>query len=115
MTDVADLKNLCEVSKILYDATVPYLYRSITLKPSDASDLEDIDIGPLLQARDKGLLRYARLVTIEPRVGESGIRCMHQTTDYGWIGEDEEVVERVASTLMSLLEGFLDGNLRSFT
>jgi hypothetical protein len=111
LTDVADLKNLCEVSKILYDATLPFLYRSITLKPSDARDLEDIDIGPLLQARDKGLLRYARDMTMESRFGECRIRCMHENADYDWMGEDEDI----ASTWMSLLEGFLDGNLRSFT
>jgi hypothetical protein len=36
---------------------------------------------------------------------------MHENADYDWMGEDEDI----ASTWMSLLEGFLDGNLRSFT
>ena len=41
---------------------------------------------------------------------------MHESGDYDydWVDQDE-VVEDIASTLMSLLEGFLDGNLRSFT
>jgi hypothetical protein len=114
LTDVADLKNLCEVSKTLYHATSPFLYRSITLWPWDLGlgGSEDIDETPLLPARDKGFLHYVRDITIESSFktvpGISYIGCMHS-----WLGKDEANKE-LSNPLMSLLEGLQDGSLRSF-
>ncbi|KAH8686313.1 hypothetical protein BGZ61DRAFT_51774 [Ilyonectria robusta] len=59
LDDRRDINNLCQVSKILYEKTVPYLYRSISLYALE-DDLEDIFDSGLDEAGERGLLRHTR-------------------------------------------------------
>ena len=63
-----DLKRLCEVSRTIYEVSVPHLYRSIVFKV-DASAVDDLDVVPLLRTRSWPMnsLRSAKQLHIRTR------------------------------------------------
>jgi len=111
LTNVTDFKNLCAVSKSLYTLGLPFLYRSITLEASEEGDLEDIEMIPLLRAKEKGLLRHTRAITVQSRYPATWKRCFH-SYDLSWV---DEVEVGDNDDLLFLLEGLQDGSLQSFT
>ncbi|KAH8679707.1 hypothetical protein BGZ60DRAFT_524916 [Tricladium varicosporioides] len=54
----ADLKQLCEVSKTLYDATIPKLYENIDIWAEDEWHLERVAVGLFLRTRSKATSHF---------------------------------------------------------
>lgn len=115
LTDLADIKHLCEVSKSLCLLSLPYLYESLVLESSHGEyGLEEIDVEPLRLARDRGRLSYTRDIKITSKFHDIvTMRCMHHRAyHYDLLDEDEED-GKITSNLMPLLEAFEYGKLRS--
>lgn len=105
---------MSEVSKSLYDFSVPYLYESIVVEPPHGEDnLEEIDIAPFRLARERGCMLYTRDLKITSRFDKSlRVRCPHHTKA-GWYSPEDYRNDGITGTLMPLLEAFEDGKIRS--
>ncbi|KAH6972917.1 hypothetical protein BKA56DRAFT_593007 [Ilyonectria sp. MPI-CAGE-AT-0026] len=115
LDDRRDINNLCQVSKILYEKTVPYLYRSISLYALE-DEIEDIFGSGLDEAGERGLLRHTRDIKLWSHFHEkTSFRCMHMNQEKYDIyrSEQEEVVEFVAEQLEILLGYCETGAIRS--
>ncbi len=108
--DRRDLERLCEVSKDIYNYTVPVLYQAVTLRVGEEGDCYDFDVEPLLRtcSTTNGCLRYVKhlhLTTdfhhkLEPR-------CGHMNLDYPDLRDLEE-------PLKPLFDRLDDNSLTSF-
>lgn len=49
----SDLKQLCEVSKTLYDFAIPKLYENIAIWAEDERHLERVEVEPFLGTNSK--------------------------------------------------------------
>ncbi|KAF2490401.1 hypothetical protein BU16DRAFT_622012 [Lophium mytilinum] len=123
VTNLRDLKNLCEVSKSLYPHAIELLYRSVTVKAADERHLHEIDVSSLLLDRDKpedeNLLRFTKAIHFTSTFQDKRFeRCVH----FGGREDFEDIpahgdiqFDRLAETVLSVLERCVDGNLQSFT
>jgi hypothetical protein len=108
LIDKRDLKSLCEVSRTLYEETVPQLYRSLSLYASE-DDIENISAPGLVDASRRGLLGHTRNLRLwvdfsSQRLG----RCMHGRNE-AYLprgdrskGEVELLVDNLETTLSGL-------------
>jgi hypothetical protein len=62
-----DLEDICEVSKIFYQVSLPYLYKQIVLKPRLCEEREDLDIKLLSVAIDQDYLSSIRDLVVTSR------------------------------------------------
>jgi hypothetical protein len=62
-----DLKDICEVSKLFYQVSLPYLYKQIILKPRLCEEREDLDIELLSVAIDQDYLSPIRDLVVTSR------------------------------------------------
>ena len=115
MTDKRDLKNLCEVSKRLYEDAVPHLYRSISLYALE-DDIEDIYASRLYDASDRGLLGFTRDIKVWSHFHQNrSARCMHMRKEalgMYW-DESEEEADDLADNFETILGGFEPGAVRT--
>lgn len=108
----SDLKQLCEVSKCLYDIVTPILYKSISIK-ADEAHLEKIDASPFLITRHgpNNLLRHVRNVEFTSLFHTQLIsRCIHDKPNYpqtgfGFLYDDvDEVEDEIISSAARVTE-----------
>jgi hypothetical protein len=118
------LKRLCEVSKILNNITIPYLYKEIIIEATDEFFLQDLDVEPLLRTCSKPIshLSYVKKVQVLSRFHRNlKSRCIHNHfEDMELDDSDEEGDEepnsfaKLTTNLMSIFQQLKDGSLRSF-
>ncbi|KAI9784369.1 MAG: hypothetical protein M1816_000893 [Peltula sp. TS41687] len=83
-TDKRDLKNMCEVSKRLYEITVPKLYETIIIQTEDELYLERLNVEPLLRTCSNPLncLQFVKNIRITaPFHRNLRNRCLHDRFD----------------------------------
>lgn len=64
LPDLGDLKQLCEVSKELYDLTLSKLYETVVISSESEKNLERIDIKPFLEGNVTDCLKHTKHVRI---------------------------------------------------
>jgi hypothetical protein len=86
-----DLKNMCEVSKLLYQVSLPYLYKQIVLQPRRCEELEDLGIELLSLAIDQDYLSSIRDLMVTSRFRDVAYRRCSHHQDYrnGLLEEDD--------------------------
>jgi hypothetical protein len=97
-----DLKQLCEVSKTLYDYAIPKLYENIVIWVEDEWHLERAEVEPFLRTSSKstGHLAHVRIVEIRsPFYHVLEERCLHYKDMGFYVGQPEYVYEDIVSTL----------------
>ncbi|KAH8679710.1 hypothetical protein BGZ60DRAFT_235687 [Tricladium varicosporioides] len=117
-----DLKQLCEVSKTLYNAAIPKLYENIDVRAKDERHLETLSGRPFLRTRSKATspLDYVKAIQVRSRfchVLEK--RCLHYKDMGFYMGGTDSArqprLEKLATSLMSLFEQLKEESLRSFS
>lgn len=115
LDDRRDINNLCQVSLILYERTVSYLYRSISMYALEDS-IETIFNSGLDEAGKRGLLRHTREIKVWSHFHKIILfRCIHMNQEKYYISssEKEELIEIVGEQLEIFL-GFCEtGTIRS--
>ena len=115
------LKQLCEVSKTLYDAAIRKLYEVIVIRAEDDWHLERVDVEPFLRTRSKPTspLDHVRTLQIQSnfhyRLKE---RCLHYKDMGFYVGmlefERRPRLEKLTMSLMPLFEQLREDSLRTF-
>jgi hypothetical protein len=129
ITNQSDLKNLCEVSKTLYDVATPSLYESIIIRAPNDSRLEELDVESFMltgYSNPGSRLQHVRVVQVlVPFYHTLKDRCLHTTlrnvsndvesdeADQGE-GEISSCFAKLANTLMPIFWKMRDDRLRSF-
>jgi hypothetical protein len=127
------LKRLCEVSKILNNITIPYLYKEIIIEATDEIFLQDLDVEPLLRTCSKPIshLSYVKKVQVLSRFHRNlKSRCIHNHFEDMELDDSDEDMElddsdeegdeepssfaKLTTNLMSIFRQLKDGSLRSF-
>jgi hypothetical protein len=127
------LKRLCEVSKILNNITIPYLYKEIIIEATDEIFLQDLDVEPLLRTCSKPIshLSYVKKVQVLSRFHRNlKSRCIHNHFEDMELDDSDEDLElddsdeegdeepssfaKLTTNLMSIFRQLKDGSLRSF-
>jgi hypothetical protein len=115
------LKRLCEVSRILNNLTVPYLYKDIVIKATDESYLEELDVEPFLRTCSKPIshLSYVKKIQVLSRFHHNlNRRCVHHRFEDMSLDEERDEEPNsfadLISNLMPLFRELKDGSLRSF-
>ncbi|KAL1861019.1 hypothetical protein Plec18170_001534 [Paecilomyces lecythidis] len=122
VTDRRDMKSLCEVSKLLYSVTVPFLYKSVTVRV-DYWGLNVTAVDSLLCASRHSsinLLHYAGNIQISQLFRESGMTslCGHPDKYNEVCDEEVDAIElmrrRLKRRLIPVLLKCRVGMLKSF-
>lgn len=115
------MKRLCEVSKILNNISIPYLYKDLDIEATDEWYLQELDVEPLLRTCSKPIshLSYVKKVQVlSPFHHNLNSRCIHNRFEDTYLNEegDEEPCgfAQLTANLMSLFRQLKDGSLRSF-
>jgi hypothetical protein len=113
------------VSKNLYALVLPTLYKSITIRSTDESNLAQTDIHKFLRTANQHYFAYVKsILFLAPIETNDQFRCIHFTVlheaDQDAINNrDEELVSRVDNLgdlmpqIRPLFQGLLDNHLRS--
>ncbi|KAH8650229.1 hypothetical protein BGZ60DRAFT_569554 [Tricladium varicosporioides] len=117
-----DLKQLCEVSKTLYDASISKLYENLDVWAEDEWHLEKVSGGPFLRTRSKAasLLDYVKAIQVRSCFHHVlKERCLHYK-DVGFYMEGTDSArqprfEKLATSLMPLFDQLREESLRSFS
>jgi hypothetical protein len=99
LPDRRDLKQLCAVSKKLYDSTLPKLYETVVVSSQSEKHLERIDIKPFFEGNSTDRLSHTKHVRISSLFHENlDERCIHfrDIEDQVKYNFDEELRERAA-------------------
>ncbi|KAG9229520.1 hypothetical protein BJ875DRAFT_474606 [Amylocarpus encephaloides] len=117
-----DLKQLCEVSKALYDTTIQKLYEKIVIRAEDDWYLERVDVEPFLRTRFEPTspLCHVRTVQVQSRFHDHlKERCLHYKDLRFYMGmpesERQPRWEKLTASLMPLFEQLEEDSLRSFS
>jgi len=105
-----DLKRLCEVSKHIYNYTVPRLYQAITLRVGEEWELKDFDVEPLLRtcSTANNLLRNVKHLHLAAD--------FHQRLDFRRVHNDSRypALEELEEELVPLFDRLFDNSLYGF-
>jgi len=126
--DQRDLKQLCAVSKTLYDLTLPKLYETVVISSKSKEHLERIDIKPFLRGNSTSRLYHTKHAQISAPFYENLYeRCIHFRDMNDQVKHDfeEELKEReaggrtkfqkLATNTVGLLQQLQYKSLKSFS
>lgn len=121
LQDRRDLKQLCEVSKVLYSITIPELYATITIRAKNEIYLHDVSVKRFMAAgiNLESHLQYVRNFRIRSSFHYNlEERCVHYMDAYNMQIDPEGAraggFDELTTGIMSLLEQFEDQSLRYF-
>jgi hypothetical protein len=116
-----DLKQLCEVSKTLYNIAIPKLYANIVIWAEDEWHLERVEVKPFLQTSSTltSPLDYVRSVQVRSRFHYLlEERCLCYKDIGFYVGEPDSKgqprFEKLATYLILLFEQLREERLQSF-
>jgi hypothetical protein len=99
LPDRRDLKQLCAVSKKLYNSTLPKLYETVVISSESEKHLERIDIKPFLEGNSTDRLKHTKHFRISSLFHQNlDERCLHFRDIEGQVKYDfdEQLEERAA-------------------
>jgi len=116
-----DLKQLCEVSKTLYNIAIPKLYANIVIWAEDEWHLERVEVEPFLRTSSKltSPLDHVRSVQVRSRFHHLlEERCLHHKDIGFYMGEPDSErqprFEKLTTHLIPLFEQLREESLQSF-
>jgi hypothetical protein len=99
---ITDLKQLCAVSKTLYDVAIGKLYENIDIWAEDEWPLERVEVAPFLGASSKPTshLDHVRVIQVRSRFHHLlEERCLHYKDMGFYVGEPDSERQHRFKTL----------------